>query len=205
MCCCSRTVYPALDSPAIEGKSLSECFYQNVQLRRLTRVFARRTKHFVKPRDCRRYIRLAKALIRVLMCRLRVCGLIRLFVHDIVGFAMHRPMRDLSVQTITPNTLAKIFNRRHFEIFFSFFQENKICISFKLSPLHECQICFLGNKRKITIFFVLFFFCCFFFLSSAELAQIVVIRYPRAPSVVSLSKTLCPRNLVLVSNQEDSA
>ena len=45
----------------------------------------------------------------------------------------------------------------------------------------------------------------FFFLSSAELAQIVVIRYPRAPSVVSLSKTLCPRNLVLVSNQEDSA
>ena len=45
----------------------------------------------------------------------------------------------------------------------------------------------------------------FFFLSSAELAQIVVIRYPRAPSVVSLSKTLCPCNLVLVSNQEDSA
>ena len=38
----------------------------------------------------------------------------------------------------------------------------------------------------------------FFFLSSAELAQIVVIRYPRAPSVVSLSKTLCPRNLLLV-------
>ena len=122
--------------------TISECFYQNVQLRRLTRVFARRTRHFVKPRDCRRYIRLAKALIRVLMCRLRVCGLIRLFVHGIVGFAMHRPMRDLFVQTITPNTLAKIFNRRHFEIFFSFFQENKICISFKLSPLHECQILF---------------------------------------------------------------
>ena len=47
------------------------------------------------------------------------------------------------------------------------------------------------------------FFFFFFFLSSAELAQIMVIRYPRAPSVVSLSKTLCPRNLVLVSNQED--
>ena len=44
-----------------------------------------------------------------------------------------------------------------------------------------------------------FFFFFFFFLSSAELAQIVVIRYPRARSVVSLSKTLCPRNLVLVS------
>ena len=36
----------------------------------------------------------------------------------IVGFAMHRPMRDLFVQTITPNTLGIIFNRRHFEIFF---------------------------------------------------------------------------------------
>ena len=45
----------------------------------------------------------------------------------------------------------------------------------------------------------------FFGVFFAELAQIVVIRYPRAPSVVSLSKTLCPRNLVLVSNQEDSA
>ena len=40
-------------------------------------------------------------------------------------------------------------------------------------------------------------------MSSAELAQIVVIRYPRAPSVVSLSKTLYPCILVLVSNQED--
>ena len=42
-------------------------------------------------------------------------------------------------------------------------------------------------------------------LSSTELAQIVVIRYPRAPSVVSLSKTLYPRILVLVSTQEDAA
>ena len=59
---------------------ISECSDQNVQLRRLTRVFARRTRRFVKPIDCRRYIRLAKALIRLLMCRLRVCRLIRLFV-----------------------------------------------------------------------------------------------------------------------------
>ena len=42
----------------------------------------------------------------------------------IVGFAMHRPMRDLFVQTITPNTLGKIFSRRHFEIFFSFFKQD---------------------------------------------------------------------------------
>ena len=66
----------------------------------------------------------------------------------IVGFAMHRPMRDLFVQTLTPNTLGKNFSGRHFEIFFSFFQENRICISCKLSPLHECQTCFLGNKKK---------------------------------------------------------
>ena len=29
----------------------------------------------------------------------------------IVGFAMHRPMRDLFVQTITLNILGKVFNR----------------------------------------------------------------------------------------------
>ena len=58
---------------------------------------------------------------------------------------------------------------------------------------------FLGNKTNNDFFFF------FFFLSSTELAQIVVIRYPRAPIVVSLSKTLYPRILVLVSTQEDAA
>ena len=57
--------------------------------------------------------------------------------------------------------------------------------------------CFRGNKTNNDFFS--------FFLSSAELAQIVVIRYLRAPSVVSLSKTLYPRILVLVSTQEDAA
>ena len=166
-----------------------------VQLRRLTRVFARRTRRFVKPIDCRRYIRLAKALIRLLMCRLRVCRLIRLFV-QVIGFTVHRPMRDLFLQTITLNILGKVFNR-HFEIFLSFFQENRICISCKLSPLHEMSNPVFLVIKQITIFF--------FFLSSAELAQIVVIRYLRAPSVVSLSKTLYPRILVLVSTQEDAA
>ena len=137
MCCCSRTVYPDSDSPAVEGKYdqrmlLSEmCSCADF----LNRVFARPTRRFVKPRDCRRYIRLAKALIRLLMCRLGVCRLIR--QGFIAGFAMHRPMRDLFAQTITPNTLGKMFNRRYFEIFFSFFQENRICISCRLSPLHE--------------------------------------------------------------------
>ena len=60
---------------------------------------------------------------------------------------------------------------------------------------------FLGNNTNNDFFF--FFF--FFFWSSTELAQIVVIRYPRAPIVVSLSKTLYPRILVLVSTQEDAA
>ena len=36
--------------------TISECSDQNVQLRRLTRVFARRTRCFVKPIDCRWYI-----------------------------------------------------------------------------------------------------------------------------------------------------
>ena len=175
--------------------TISECSDQNVQLRRLTGVFARRTRRFVKPIYWRRYIRLAKALIRLLICRPRVCRLIRLFVQVIVGFAMHRPMRDLFVQTITLNTLGKVFNRWHFEIFLSFFQENWICISYKLSPLHETSNPVFLVIKQITIFF----------LSSAELVQIVIIWYPRAPSVVSLSKTPYPCNLVLVSTQEDSA
>ena len=132
------------------------------------------------------------------MCRLRVCRLIRLFVQVIIGFTMHRPMRDLFLQTITLNILGKVFNR-HFEIFLSFFQENRICISCKLSPLHEMSNPVFLVIKQLTIFFY------FLFLSSAELAQIVVIRYPRAPSVVSLSKTLYPRILVLVSTQEDAA
>ena len=60
----------------------------------------------------------------------------------IVVFAMHRLMRDLFVQTITLSTSGKIFNRRHFEIFFSFFQENRICVSCKLSDCMKCQILF---------------------------------------------------------------
>ena len=80
MCCCSRTVYPALDSPAIEGKYDQRMLLSECAIGGLTRVFARRTRRFVKPRDCRRHIRLAKALVRLLMYRLRVCRLIRLFV-----------------------------------------------------------------------------------------------------------------------------
>ena len=124
-----------------------------------------------------------------------MCRLIRLFVQVIIGFTMHRPMRNLFLQTITLNILGKVFNR-HFEISLSFFQENRICISCKLSPLHE-----MSNPVFLVIKQTFFFS----FLSSTELAQIVVIRYPRAPSVVSLSKTLYPRILVLVSTQEDAA
>ena len=80
----------------------------------------------------------------------------------IVGFAMHRPMRNLFVQTITLNTLGKIFNRRHFEIFFSFYPENRVCSSCKLFPLHELSNpVFLVIKKKNTNKFFLF---CFFFV-----------------------------------------
>ena len=180
MCCCSRTVYPALDSPAIGGKYdqwmlLSEC-----AVGRLTRVFARRTRRFVKPRDCRRYIRLAKAQIRLLMCRLSVWADPSLRTSFIVGFAMYRSMRDLFVQTITPNTLGKIFNWRHFETFSH--SSKKTGFAFHANCLHCMTVkpCFLGNKKKKKKKKDFFFF-----LSSAELAQIMVIRYPRAPSVIT--------------------
>ena len=66
-----------------------------------------------------------------------------------VGFAMHRLMRELFVQTLMISTLGTIFSRRHFEIFFSFFQEKIICTSCKLSPLHETSNpVFLVMKRK---------------------------------------------------------
>ena len=144
--------------------TISECSDLNVQLRRLTRVFARRTRRFVKPIDCKRYIRLAKALIRLLICRLRVCRLIRLFV-QVLGFTVHRPMRDLFLQTITLNILGKVFNR-HFEIFLSFFQENRIWISCKLSPLHEMSNPVFLVIKQITIFFWFFLFYFFFRLQN---------------------------------------
>ena len=81
----------------------------------------------------------------------------------IVGFAMHRLLRPLFVQTLTLSTLRTIFSRRHFEIFFSFFQENIIYTSCKLSPLHETSNpVFLVMKKKKENEFN---------LSSAELAQ----------------------------------
>ena len=82
----------------------------------------------------------------------------------IVGFAMHRLMRELFMQTLTLSTLGTIFSR-HFEIFFSFFQENRICTSCKLSPLHEMSnpvfLVMKKKKKKKNEFN----------LSSAELAQ----------------------------------
>ena len=77
----------------------------------------------------------------------------------IVGFAMHRLMHDLFMQILMLSTLGKIFSRRHFEIFFSFFQVNRICISCKLSPLHEMSNPVFLVVKKITN------------LLSAELAQ----------------------------------
>ena len=119
----------------------------------LTRVFARRTRRFVTPSNHRGYLRLAKALIRLLRSvdvqSQSVQADPSLRTSFIVGFAMHRLLRPLFVQTLTLSTLGTIFSRRHFEIFFSFFQENIICTSCKLSPLHETSNpVFLVIKRK---------------------------------------------------------
>ena len=126
----------------------------------LTRVFPRRTRRFVTPSNQRRYLRLAKALIRLLRSTDVQSQSVQadpsLCTSFIVGFAMHRLMRELFVQTLTLSILGTIFSRRHFEIFFSFFHENRICTSCKLfcascklSPLHEMSNpVFLVMKRK---------------------------------------------------------
>ena len=70
----------------------------------------------------------------------------------IVGFAMHRHIRDLFVQTLTL-VLAPWVQFSADDIlnfFFSFFQENRICISCNLPPLHEMSNpVFLVMKKKI--------------------------------------------------------
>ena len=119
----------------------------------LTRVFARRTRRFVTPSNHRGYLRLAKALIRLLRSAdvqsQSVQADSSLRTSFTVGFAMHRLMRELFVQTLTLSTLGTILSRQHFELFFSFFQENIICTSCKLSPLHgTSNPVFLVMKRK---------------------------------------------------------
>ena len=118
----------------------------------LTRVFTRRTSRFVTPSDHKRYLRLAKALIRLLRSTNVQSQSVQadpsLRTSFIVGFAMHKLMRELFMQPLTLSTLGTIFSR-HFEIFFSFFQENRICTSCKLSPLHEMSNpVFLVMKKK---------------------------------------------------------
>ena len=133
----------------------------------LTQVFARCTRRFVTPSNHRGYLRLAKALIRLLRSAdvqsQSVQADLSLRTSFIVGFAMHRLMRELFVRTLTLSTLGTIFSRRHFEIFFSFFQENIICTSCKLSPLHETSnpVFLVMKKKKENEFNLL----------SAELAQ----------------------------------
>ena len=64
----------------------------------LTRVFARRTRRFVTPSNHRGYLRLAKALIRLLISAdvqsQSVQADLSLRTSFIVGFAMHRLMRE---------------------------------------------------------------------------------------------------------------
>ena len=121
----------------------------------LTRVFARRIRRFVTPSNHRGYLRLVKALLRLLRSAdvqsQSVQADSSLPTSSTVGFATHRLMRELFVQTLTISTLGTIFSRRHFEIFFSFFQQNIICTSCKLSPLHETSnpvFLVLKKKRK---------------------------------------------------------
>ena len=100
MCCCSRTVYSALDSPVIDGKYDQRMLIRMCR-RVLTRVFARRTRRFVTPSNHRGYLRLAKALIRLLRSADVQSQSVQadpsLRTSFIVGFATHRLMCELFV------------------------------------------------------------------------------------------------------------
>ena len=60
----------------------------------------------------------------------------------IIGFAMHRPMCDLFVQTITLNILGKVLNRRHFEIFFHSSKKTRFAFHANCPHCMKCQILF---------------------------------------------------------------
>ena len=152
MCCCSRTVYSTLDSPAIDGK-YDQRMLLSERAGAYWPVSSLVAQDVLLHPVIRGYLRLAKALIRLLRSvdvqSQSVQADPSLRTSFIVGFAMHRLMRELFVQTLTLSILGTIFSRRHFEIFFSFFQENIICTSCKLSPLHETSNhVFLVMKRK---------------------------------------------------------
>ena len=81
----------------------------------LPRVFVRCTKRFVTPSNLRGYLRLTKALIRLLRSADVQSQSVQadpsLRTSFIVGFALHRLMRELFVQTLTLSTLGTIFSR----------------------------------------------------------------------------------------------
>ena len=79
--------------------------------------------------------------------------LIRLFVQAIIGFAMHRPLRDLFVQTITLNILGKVSTDDILKYFSH--SSKKTGFAFHANSLHcmKCQMI-----KQITILFSFFFF-----------------------------------------------
>ena len=121
----------------------------------LTRVFARRTRRFVTPNNHRGYLRLAKALIRLLRSADVQSQSVQadpsLPTSFIVGFAMHRLMRELFVQTLTLSTLGTIFSRRHIEIHCIFLilpREHYLHFMQIVSTAWNVKSCFLGNEKK---------------------------------------------------------
>ena len=115
----------------------------------LTRVFARRTRRFVTPSNHRGYLRLAKALIRLLRSADVQSQSVQadpsLRTSFIVGFAMHRLMRELFVQTLTLAPWVQ-FSAVDILKYFSHSSRRTLC---KLSSLHETSNhVFLVMKRK---------------------------------------------------------
>ena len=133
--------------------TISECSYQNVQVRTDPSL---RSSHktFVTPSDHRGYLRLAKDLIRLLRSADVQSQSVQadpsLFLYRFYcRFSHAQTHAQVVCANLKLSTLRTFFSRQHFEIFFSFFQENIICTSCKLSPLHEMSNpVFLVMKRK---------------------------------------------------------
>ena len=94
--------------------TISKCSYQNVQAR-TDQSLRSSHKTFCYTSNHRGYVQLAKALIRLLRSADVQSQSVQadpsLRTSFIVGFAMHRFMRELFVQTLTLSTLGTIFSR----------------------------------------------------------------------------------------------
>ena len=133
----------------------------------LTRVFVRLTRRFVTPGNHRGYLRLAKALIRLLRSAVvhSECAGWSISSYKFYCRFCHEQTQTLTCANLNAKHPGYNFQQTTFWNIFLILQENIICISCKLSPLHETSnpvfLVMKKKKKKENKFN----------LSSAELAQ----------------------------------